>query len=125
MLAQVEMNYGWDFTAANQHLERALALNPGDATILKLAAGLSRRLGRLDEAAALYDQLRVWCDEDRLLEGAVALRVYYAAGLLYEQSGDNDKAVAAYEEFLAMWGELDFPEVEDARLRLERLRQGS
>jgi len=55
-LAEVEMYYDWDFTAASQHLQQALALNPGDAAILNFAARLNRLLGRLDEAIDLHQQ---------------------------------------------------------------------
>jgi len=55
-LARVEMHYDWDFAAAFQHLQQALALNPGDAFILQNAALLNRVLGRLDEAIDLYRQ---------------------------------------------------------------------
>ena len=36
-LAMIEIEYDWDFTAAAQHLQQALALNPGDAIILHSA----------------------------------------------------------------------------------------
>jgi len=55
-LAALEMEHGWDFVAARQHLQQALALNPGDADILMKAAALNRILGRLDEAIDLYQQ---------------------------------------------------------------------
>jgi len=55
-LAEVEMYYDRDFTAASQHLQQALALNPGDAAILEYAADLEYILGRLDEAFDLYRQ---------------------------------------------------------------------
>ena len=48
------MFYDWDFTAADQHLKRALELNPGDASILEYAADLEYILGRMDEAIGLY-----------------------------------------------------------------------
>lgn len=56
ILAGIEMTYDWDFTAADQHLQQALALNPGDAFILMTAAVLSRTLGRNDEAIDLMRQ---------------------------------------------------------------------
>ena len=56
ILAMVEMFYDWDFTAAFQHLQQALALNPRDAAILLSTARLNTMLGRLDEAIDLYRQ---------------------------------------------------------------------
>ena len=55
-LAEVEMIYDWDFTAAFQHMQQALALNPGDAFIVWNAARLNFIVGRLDEAIELYRQ---------------------------------------------------------------------
>jgi len=55
-LAMIEIEYDWDFTAAAQHVQRALALNPGDASILNTAGDLNRTLGRLDEAIDLQRQ---------------------------------------------------------------------
>lgn len=54
ILARIEMFYDWDFTAADQHLQQALTLNPGDAAILRSAAGMEGLLGRVDEAIDLY-----------------------------------------------------------------------
>ena len=56
ILARIEMFHDWDFTAADQHLKRALELNPGDAAILEYAADLEYILGRIDEAISLYRQ---------------------------------------------------------------------
>jgi adenylate cyclase len=55
-LASVEMSFDWDFTAASQHLQQALALNPADAGILRSAAKLERIFGRVDKAIDLYRQ---------------------------------------------------------------------
>jgi len=55
-LAEVEMIYDWDFTAAFQHMQQALALNPGDVFIVWNAARLNFIVGRLDEAIELYRQ---------------------------------------------------------------------
>ena len=55
-LAMVEMFYDWDFTAAFEHQQQALALDPGDAAILQNTAALDNVLGRLDEAIDLQRQ---------------------------------------------------------------------
>ena len=55
-LAMVEMFYDWDFTAAEQNMQRALALNPGDAFILHVAGWLNENLGRIDDAIDLMQQ---------------------------------------------------------------------
>ena len=55
-LAMVEMFYDWDFTAAEQNMQRALALNPGDAFILHVAGWLNDNLGRIDDAIDVMQQ---------------------------------------------------------------------
>jgi TolB-like protein/Flp pilus assembly protein TadD len=56
VLAYVEMYFDWDFTAAFQHQQQALALDPGDAFILVFAANINSSLGRTDEAIDLHRQ---------------------------------------------------------------------
>jgi len=55
-LAWVEMFYDRDYTAASQHLQRALKLDPRDPAILLPAARLNSILGRLDEAIDQHRQ---------------------------------------------------------------------
>ena len=55
-LAMVETYYDRDFTAASEHLQQALALNPVDSFILKSAGLLEWILGRRDEAIDLTRQ---------------------------------------------------------------------
>jgi adenylate cyclase len=50
MLAGIEIFYSWDFTAAEQYMQKALALNSGDIQVLKNAARLERVLGRVNGA---------------------------------------------------------------------------
>ncbi len=50
MLAGIEIFYSWDFTAADQYMQKALALNSGDTQILKTAAALEGVLGRVNGA---------------------------------------------------------------------------
>jgi len=55
-LAWVEMFYDRDYTAASQHLQRALKLDPRDPAVLLPAARLNTILGRLDEAIDQHRQ---------------------------------------------------------------------
>jgi tetratricopeptide (TPR) repeat protein len=55
-LARLEMFSDWDFTAAEQNILQALALDSGDAFILGNAGRLNHILGRVDEAIDLYRQ---------------------------------------------------------------------
>ncbi|MCH7538079.1 MAG: tetratricopeptide repeat protein [Proteobacteria bacterium] len=56
LLAAINMSYDWDFDAAVQNVQRALKLNPRNATILMTAGRLNDALGRVDEAIDLYRQ---------------------------------------------------------------------
>ena len=52
------------------------------------------------------------------------MKSYYIAGLVYEQLGNEEKAIAYYKEFLEIWKDADpdLNEVPDARGRLAQLR---
>jgi adenylate cyclase len=86
-LAELEMDYGWDFTAATQHLQLALALDPGDADILMNAAHLNRILGRLDEAIDLYRQALALDPVSYL--GHTYLGISYAAADRLDEAADS------------------------------------
>jgi TolB-like protein/Tfp pilus assembly protein PilF len=55
-LAMIEMIRYRNYAMASQHMDHALALNPGDTIILQSAARLEETLGRIDEAIDLYRQ---------------------------------------------------------------------
>jgi len=124
-LARLEMFSDWDFTAAEQSILQALALDPGDAFILGSAARLNRILGRFDEAIDLYRQSiardpvsadghyrlgRTLYAAHRLEEAAVSLNMALSlspggpAGALYFlgkvllAQGDAPGALAAMEQ---------------------------
>ncbi len=123
-LAKIELNYDWDFTAACAHVEQALAINPGDAFALLIAAELNETLGRLDEAIDLHQQVIVvdpvsywghaflgisYYNAHRLDEAAESLRlamsmnpsgygVRGALGLVLLAQGDESAALAAIEQ---------------------------
>jgi adenylate cyclase len=124
ILALVEMFFDWDFTAASQHVQQALTLNPGDVAILLSAARLNISLGRLDEAIDLYRQSialdPVWADghyrlgqalyyADRLDEAADSFRmvlslspgwsaVQFLLGCVLLAQGDAQAALVAMEQ---------------------------
>jgi len=50
----IRMAYDWDWRGADECCRRALALAPGNATVLGLAGGLASILGRHQEAIALF-----------------------------------------------------------------------
>lgn len=52
-MGYVQMGYDWDWLGADASLKRALALEPGSATLVRGAADLALALGRIEEALAL------------------------------------------------------------------------
>jgi tetratricopeptide (TPR) repeat protein len=88
------MDYGWDFTAATQHLQQALALDPGDADILMNAAHLNRILGRLDEAIDLYQQA--------LTLDPVSFVGHVYLGICYYAADRLDDAAASAQMLLSL-----------------------
>ncbi|MFB3077331.1 MAG: tetratricopeptide repeat protein, partial [Lysobacterales bacterium] len=92
-LARVEKFYDWDFTAATQHMQQALALNPGDAAILEYAARLHTTLGHLDEG---IDVIRQSIALDPVSPGAHYRmgRMYYQAHRLEEAAESTQMAVS-------------------------------
>jgi TolB-like protein len=53
LLARNDMEHDWDFAAAHQHQQQALALDPGDAEVLRWAGWTEFTFGRIDEAIDL------------------------------------------------------------------------
>jgi tetratricopeptide (TPR) repeat protein len=56
MLAAIRKDYDWDWAAAEQSIDRAQALSPGDPAVLRQAGTLRMIRGHFDEAIALYQQ---------------------------------------------------------------------
>jgi TolB-like protein/DNA-binding winged helix-turn-helix (wHTH) protein len=52
-IGRISIFFDWDWTGADVSLQRALALDPGNSTVVSLASVLAASLGRLDEALEL------------------------------------------------------------------------
>jgi TolB-like protein len=128
-LARIEMFYDRDFTAAFQHLQKARALNSGDAAILQNTAALDNVLGRLDEAIDLLRQSialdplspqghvelgATYYRAHRLEEAADSLqlalslspgraRAQHYVGLVLLAQGDAPAALVAIEQVTTDW----------------------
>lgn len=112
---------------ATEILKQIISKNPHDRENRLLLAGIYSKLGRIDEAAAVYQEiLAIKEDHDTLLllgtlyaqnkEYAKAQEIlnrlikleddsylaYYYLARLYRVMHDNDKAAAAYEKALAL-----------------------
>ena len=55
-MAKVHGDYKWNWTAANEYMQKALALEPNASDVQYAAGRLAGTLGQLDEAVALYRQ---------------------------------------------------------------------
>jgi tetratricopeptide (TPR) repeat protein len=124
VLGDFNIHYDWDFTAAFQNIQQALALNPGDTYVLHIAAHLERILGRTDEAIDLHRRSvaldPVWSEAHlylglayylahRLEEAADALQMalslspgvtipQYVLGKVLLAQGDAPAALVAMEQ---------------------------
>ena len=81
----------------------------------------------MSEAVREYERILTRYDESWAIEPTLAVTLHYYAGIAYERSGWNDRAIERYEEFLTIWQDADpgIDLVDDAKLRIERLRHGS
>lgn len=86
-LGDIEIHDTWDFTAADQYMQRALALNPGDAYIVSNAAHLESLLGRHEKAIDLHRQI-IALDPVRHRAHRNFGYAYYWAGRL-EEAADS------------------------------------
>ncbi len=93
-MAWIQQFDEWDWPAADASYQRALALAPGNATVISHAAVLARSLGRLDEAITLG---RRAMELDPLNAGAC-----YDAGLSFYTAGRRDDGAAAFRKVLEL-----------------------
>jgi tetratricopeptide (TPR) repeat protein len=80
--------------------------------------------GDLTKAAEEYNRI-TGLTTGRLDWGDIYVLAFYNLGNIYEKQGVTDKAVENYEKFLNLWKDADpgIPEVNDARIRLNNLRE--
>jgi TolB-like protein len=98
-LGEIAIYYDRDLAAGARHIERALALEPANPDIMGAAAGLARRLGRLDQAIAI--------GEYRMVRDPVNNDTNYELATAYFFAGHLDKAIATYRADLTL-----FPQAE-------------
>jgi TolB-like protein/cytochrome c-type biogenesis protein CcmH/NrfG len=90
----IKLEYDWDWTGADASFQRALALEPGNATVVWGAAYLAATLGRFEEAKELahraveLDPLGVWAR--------------YGLAIHAWSDGRLDEAVAAFKKVLEL-----------------------
>jgi DNA-binding SARP family transcriptional activator/TolB-like protein/Tfp pilus assembly protein PilF len=125
-LANVRMNYDWDWTGAEKGFRKALELNPGYTAASEWLAGLLIARRRLPEAMTLLQQAAEYNPASPLMftnlahyhyyarEPAAALRyldqalrldpgfgrAHVLRGLVLCQAGQVDEAIALFEELV-------------------------
>jgi serine/threonine-protein kinase len=96
-MGEIQMLHDWDWSGADASYRRALALEPGDAGVLRGAGALARMLGRLDESIRLY---RLAIEIEPLLYGHRNL------GLALLYAGRQEQAEAAFGKALELHPEM-------------------
>jgi TolB-like protein/class 3 adenylate cyclase/Flp pilus assembly protein TadD len=91
-LGLVQMNYDWDWHAADASFRRALALAPGNTEVLRGAAVLAGIIGRHDEAVALARRAAILDPLSTSAHRTLGARCL-SAGLLDEAEAVIKKAI--------------------------------
>ncbi len=93
-MGRIKMSYDWDWAGADAAYQRALALEPGNAWVVRHAADLAATLGRFDEAIA-QDRRTVELDP-------LSPTNYIFLGRHACDAGRLDEAIAAYKKGLEL-----------------------
>jgi TolB-like protein/Tfp pilus assembly protein PilF len=94
ILGSIADYYDGDLAAAARHMERALALDPGDPQIRRHAGIFAMNLGRLNEAIELFEYV--------IARDPVNSKAHSNLALVYMQSGHMDSAIASFRTALAL-----------------------
>jgi TolB-like protein/lipoprotein NlpI len=97
----IKRRYDWDWSGADESYQRALELDPGNAGVIRGAAGLARTLGRFDEAITL---MRRSVELD-----PVSANLYLNLGLYAWYAGLLNESQTAYGKCLEL--NPQFPDV--------------
>jgi tetratricopeptide (TPR) repeat protein len=94
------------------------------AKLLNWIAETHLAAGDLAKAAEEYKRITK-LTTGRLDWGDIYVLAFYKLGKIYEEQGETAKAIENYEKFLDLWKDADpgLPEVNDARIRLNNLRE--
>jgi len=94
LLGVIALNGEHDLAGAAQHLERALALAPGDVDVLRSAGVFLSILGRLDESLPLYEAI--------VRHDPVNSSAFYNMSLTERYAGQSDAAIASARTALSL-----------------------
>jgi len=93
-MGRIKRIYDWDWAGADASYQRALALEPGNATVVRGAAVLAGNLGRSEEAMAL-DRRAVELDP-------LSVATHFNLGLHAYYAGRLEEAAAALKKALEL-----------------------
>ncbi|HEX8925318.1 MAG TPA: protein kinase [Terriglobales bacterium] len=92
VMGWIQTSYDWDWSGADASFKKALALEPGNATVVREAAFLFAALGRFNEAIEL-NQRAVELDPLNASNYLTLGIVYYYAGYMHEAQSTLSKAL--------------------------------
>src|SRR6266704_3242291 len=107
LLAEYDMNFGWDWAAADEHLREAIRLDPYMPRVLQMRAYFLTLFGRSTEALSLDAEAldlspvdpMTWTDAMPLVRRGLELGpdfppILLVAGALYAETGRTDQGIA-------------------------------
>ncbi len=115
-LGAIRMAYDWDWSGAEAAYDRALELEPGNATVVRGAASLAATLGRFDAA---IDLTRHRVELDPLSVGS-----HFGLGIYAWYAGRLDEAEAAFRKVLELNPDYPLAHLHLGRIYLTRVEAG-
>ncbi len=94
LIGSIHREYDWDWTGASVECQRALELEPGNASVIRGAANMAKTLGRLDEAIR-FDLQAIRIDP-------LSPEGYNLAGIALYDAGRYDAAVVRLKKALEL-----------------------
>jgi TolB-like protein/Tfp pilus assembly protein PilF len=94
MLGRIATDYDNDSATAARHIERVLALEPGNIAAITIASGLEQNLGRLEQAARL--------DQYAVARDPLNPKTHGSLAYDYARLGRLDEAISSYRVALRL-----------------------
>jgi serine/threonine protein kinase/Flp pilus assembly protein TadD len=115
-----------DFQVTRKYLSQIdwKYINPNRMQIDFVIARLLLCLGDAEEASKLLKQLQSICHFNKAYWSVLMARIPYLLGVAYEALGKSENAMVQFQKYLKIREDADpgIPEVEDAKVRLAKLK---